>query len=58
MTNTDDEPKRKHEAILKEIVDLEKSYFFGKKNVKTERQRKLRELIERHTSKKSIEDDS
>ena len=58
MTNTDDEPKRKHEAILKEIVDLEKSYFFGKKNVKTERQRKLRELIERHTSKKGIEDDS
>ena len=58
MTNTDDGPKRKQEAILKEIVDLERSYFFEKKNVKTERQRKLRELIERHTSKKGTEDDS
>ena len=58
MTDTDDGPKRKHEAILKEIVDLERSYFFEKKYVKTERQRKLRELIERHTSKKGAEDDS
>ena len=58
MTNTDGGPERKHAAILKEIVDLERSYFFEKKNVKTERQRKLRELIERHTSKKGTEDDS
>ena len=58
MTDTDDGPKRKHEAILKEIVDLERSYFFEKKYVKTERQRKLRELIERHTSKKGAADAS
>ena len=58
MTNTDDDPKREDEAILKEIIDLERSYFFEKKNVKTERQRKLRELIERHTNAKGAEDDS
>lgn len=38
-----------HEPIVKEIIELERSYFFEKRNVKTERQRKLRELIERHT---------
>ena len=58
MTNTDDDPKREDEAILKEIIDLERSYFFEKKNDKTERQRKLRELIERHTNAKGAEDDS
>jgi hypothetical protein len=51
MTGADDEPEpdRKHEAIIKEILELERSYFFEKRNVRTERQRKLRELIERHT---------
>ncbi|WP_181905463.1 hypothetical protein [Aestuariispira insulae] len=35
--------------IVREIIELERSYFFEKRNVKTERQRKLRDLIERHT---------
>lgn len=37
------------DPIIREIVELERSYFFEKRNVKTERQRKLREIIERHT---------
>ena len=40
-----------HEPIIKEIIELERSYFFEKRNVKTERQRKLREIIERHANK-------
>lgn len=39
----------RHDPIIKEIIELERLYFFEKRNVKTERQRKLRELIERHT---------
>ncbi|MDE2665977.1 MAG: hypothetical protein OXI69_07495 [Acidobacteriota bacterium] len=58
MTYSDDGPKRENEMMLKEIIDLERNYFFEKKNVKTERQRKLRELIERHINAKGAEDDS
>lgn len=38
-----------NEPIVREIIELERSYFFEKRNVKTERLRRLRELIERHT---------
>ena len=38
-----------YDAIIREIIELERSYFFEKRNVKTERQRKLREIIERYT---------
>ena len=58
MTYSVDGPKRENEMILKEIIDLERHYFFEKKNVKTERQKKLRELIERHINAKGAEDDS
>jgi len=37
------------DPIIREIIELERSYFFEKRNVKTERQRKLRDIIERHT---------
>jgi hypothetical protein len=47
-----------HEPIIKEIIELERSYFFEKRNVKTERQRKLREVIERHTNTGGAGDDS
>jgi hypothetical protein len=57
-TDTDDGPGSKHEAIIKEIIALERNYFFEKRNVKTERQRKLRELIERHTKMGGPENDS
>ncbi|MEQ8435417.1 MAG: hypothetical protein RIA71_14385 [Oceanicaulis sp.] len=46
------------EPIIREIIELERSYFFEKRNVKTERQRKLREIIERHTKPGDISNDS
>ncbi len=58
VADTDDPPGKQHEAIIKEIVALERSYFFEKRNVKTERQRKLREIIERHTKSGGAGDDS
>jgi len=58
MTETDDGLEKTHEAIIKEIIALERSYFFEKKNVRTERQRKLREIIERHTKAGDAGDDS
>lgn len=36
-------------GIIQEIISLERLYYFEKKNVKTERQRKLKEIIERHS---------
>ena len=58
MTDTDDRAKGENEEIIKEIIELERSYFFEKRNVNTERRRKLRELIERHTTTKGAEDGS
>ena len=58
MTGSDNSPENLHEAIIKEIIALERRYFFEKKNVKTERQRKLREMIERHTVTEGLENDS
>lgn len=54
----DSEDQDKHESIIKEIIALERSYFFEKRNVKTERQRKLREIIERRTKTRGEGDDS
>ncbi len=54
----DDDSQGEHEPIIKEIIALERSYFFEKRNVKTERQRKLREIIERHTNAKGGGDDT
>lgn len=50
MSDSDKLADADHELVIKEIIALEREYFFEKRNVKTERQRKLRELIERHTS--------
>lgn len=58
MTGNDDGPEKNHEAIIKEIIALERNYFFEKRNVRTERQRKLREIIERHTKVGRADDDS
>lgn len=43
-----DTNESENEQIIREIIELERQYFFEKRNVKTERQRKLREIIERH----------
>lgn len=45
-------------AIAQELIELERQYYFEKRNVKTERQRKVRELIERNTPAGEARDDS
>ncbi|MCY4167941.1 MAG: hypothetical protein OXE82_06635 [Rhodobacter sp.] len=45
-------------TVIREVIELERSYFFEKRNVKTERLRKLRDIIERHTKPKAVSDDS
>ena len=49
MTSEEEIQNTKNDPIIREIIELERNYFFEKRNVKTERQRKLRDLIERHT---------
>ncbi|MCY3996212.1 MAG: hypothetical protein OXF07_08730 [Rhodobacter sp.] len=44
--------------VIREVIELERSYFFEKRNVKTERLRKLRDIIERHTKPKAVSGDS
>lgn len=56
MTSDNVEQDDKNNPIIREIIELERSYFFEKRNVKTERQRKLRDLIERHTKAGSSDD--
>lgn len=58
MSSESVEPDDKNDPVIREIIELERSYFFEKRNVKTERQRKLRDLIERHTKPGSGADDS
>ncbi len=58
MDESNDEPASEHETLIKEIIALEREYFFEKRNVKAERQRKLRELIERHTKAGGTENGS
>lgn len=58
MTSEEDEQSIKNDPIIREIIELERSYFFGRRNVKTARRRKLRDLIERHTKPGDIANDS
>lgn len=58
MANDQEIPQDKHDPITREIIELERSYFFEKRNVKTERQRKLREIIERHIKHGEMDDDN
>ncbi len=38
-----------YDHVVREIIELERKYFFEERNVKTKRRQKLREIIERHT---------
>jgi hypothetical protein len=58
MVDDDSEQDGENAHIIKEIIGLEREYYFEKRNVKTERQRKLREIIERHTRPGGDSDDS
>lgn len=53
-----DADESEYEPIIREIVELERQYFFEKRNVKTERQRKLREIIERRVRPGGQRDDT
>ena len=46
---SDNNPEREYERIIREILTVERALFFEKRNSKAERQRKLREVIERYT---------
>lgn len=48
-TGFDDGPEGEFEAIIREILEVERAVFFEKRNAKSERQRKVKEVIERHT---------
>lgn len=58
MSDSEVEQAEEHEKIIKEIIALEREYFIEKRNVKTERQRKLRGIIERHAKIGDAGDDS
>ena len=53
-----DAGESEYEPIIREIVELERQYFFEKRNVKTERQRKLREIIEKRVRPEGRGDDT
>jgi len=36
--------------IIKEIITLERAYYFERRNVRSERQNKVKDIIERHVS--------
>lgn len=42
--------EEKFHKVIQEIISLERLYYFEKKNVNSERQRKVKEIIERHTA--------
>jgi hypothetical protein len=46
----DDEPEGEFDAIIREILSVERAMFFERRNAKSERQRKVKEVIERHTN--------
>ena len=48
----------KLDMIIREIIELERGFFFEKRNVVSERRRKLRAIIERHTKLGDYADDS
>ena len=58
MTNNQDSQQDKNDPIVREIIELERSYFFEMRNVKTERLRKLRDIIERHTKPGEVTNDN
>ena len=53
---TDKQPG--NDGVIQELIELERKYYFEKRNVKTERQRKVKELVERYTPAGEEADDS
>ena len=48
----------KNDPIVREIIELERNYFFERRNVNTERRKKLKAIIERHTKPGDLGNDS
>ena len=55
MPNSKESTNDPNHKLILEIISLERKYYFEKRNVKTERQRKLREIIERVTPVETAE---
>ena len=49
MANRAPESSKEHDRLIEEIVELEREFYFENKGKETERRRRLREIIERHT---------
>lgn len=58
MTSETNSENTKNDPIVREIIELQRAYFFEKRNVKTERQRKLKEIIERYVKPGDVSDDT
>lgn len=53
MSENDETLDIKNDPVIREIIELERRYYFEKRTVKTRRQRELKELIERHVKSES-----
>ena len=55
---SEDDTSDDTDTVIREVIELERRYFFEKHNVRTERRRKLRDIIERHTKPEAVADDT
>ena len=58
MSNQEDEKFSKEHPIIREIIELERRYFFEKPGVNTQRAQELQKIIERHTKPGDVTNDS
>lgn len=49
MTENDNIKDETVNEIIREVIELERKYYFEKRNMKRERRRKLRDIIEKYT---------
>lgn len=47
---TDDEENEDLNRLVQEIISMERRYYFEKRHGRTERQRELQRIIERHAT--------
>lgn len=47
-----------NQSVIRDIIDLQRRYYFEKRNVKSARRRNLSEIIERHIHKAEKDNDS
>jgi hypothetical protein len=54
MTATNPLSDQEQKKLIEQIIELQREFYFENKNKDTERQKKLRELIDRATPLRSI----